>query len=73
MRDSKHLSLAEAQKTSKLQEFAAQQEGIGYGPVLVSDFDELVKISVTEPRRQDQTSGSRVPGGSTEKKTPSRT
>ena len=61
------LSLTQAQKEGRLAEFAALQESSGIGPISLAAFDGAVKKTATQPQSPDQTSGSRDPGGSTER------
>ena len=68
MSDSKYLTLSQARKIGLLQQFANQQEHAGIGPINPKNFDHLVKAAATALPPQDQTSGSRVRGGSTGKK-----
>ena len=62
-----NISLSEALKTGRLQDFIAQQEAPGMEPVKRRQFDAAVKKFATAPKPQDQTSGSRAPDGSTGK------
>ena len=64
------LSLADAKKRGKIQEFVAQQESRCVGPIAVKAFDAIVKEAAMQPQSQDQTSGSRARGGSSGKKIP---
>jgi hypothetical protein len=57
------ITLAEALKTGKLNEFVDQAEANGVGPISRSDFDEILG-KVTAPRPEDQTSRSPARGGS---------
>lgn len=59
------LTLSNAQKSGRVQEFASQQEARGIGPVNQLDFDLTVKKLVMPLRQRGQTSGSRAPGDST--------
>ena len=61
------ISLSEALKTGRLQDFIAQQEAISAGSITERQFDAAVKDVATAPKRPDQTSGSRAPGGSSGK------
>lgn len=63
------LSLSEALKADRLQEFIAQEEKRGVGPANQKQFDRAVKAIATRPRSEDQTSRSRAPGSSTGKRT----
>ena len=73
MNDSSNLTLRMAQKKGQLNEFIEQQEAKSIEPVTKAQFDMIVTLAVRAPTLQDQTSGSRAPGGSTGKKTRSRT
>lgn len=64
------LTLSAAIKAGRLQEFIAQEEGRGIGPVDRAKFDALLAMSVKEPQSKGRTSRSSSAGGSTEKKTP---
>ena len=64
-----HISLSEALKTGRLQDFIDQQEAGVVGHANKKEFDGLVKRAATQPQSPDQTSGSRAPGGLTGKKT----
>ena len=68
-----YITLRQAMESGRLAAFSAQEEKRGIGSIPPQDLDQAIKKIVTEPQRLDQTSGSRAPGGSTEKKTPSRT
>jgi hypothetical protein len=73
VKSSKGLSLSEAQKTGRLQEFIAQQEALELQSVSTQTFDKAVRAAAKGSQPRDRTSRSRVRGGSTGKKTPSRT
>ena len=62
-----HLTLSEAQKTGRLQDFILQQQTAGLEAISSKEFDETVAGLVKAPQSPNQTSGSRVPGGSTGK------
>ena len=64
------LTLSEAVKAGQLQEFIAQEEARGIGPIDRAEFDALLAKSVKEPRSKDRTSRSSSGGGSTETQTP---
>lgn len=57
------LTLAEALKTNRLEEFIAQAEAAGMAPADRAKFDAMVK-SVTTPQPEDRTSRSPARGGS---------
>ena len=59
------LTLSEAIETGKLDEFAAQAEAEGVGPVGRADFEAMVE-RVTVPLPEDQTSRSRGDGSKRE-------
>lgn len=67
--DKGHISLSEALKIGRLQDFIAQNEGLEVSPVSKRQFDAVVKKAVKVPPPQGQTSGSRARGGSSGKKT----
>jgi hypothetical protein len=64
------LSLAEAQKTGRLQEFIAQEEARGIGPIDRADFDAALAKIVRAPRLENRTSHSASRDGSNETETP---
>ena len=53
----KGLSLAEARKTGRIQEFVSQQEQIRFGSVTIDEFDCVVNNATKPLQSQDQTSG----------------
>jgi hypothetical protein len=62
------LTLAKAIKTKRLQEFIAQEEARGLGPVDRTELDEAIKRLATTPlKSKGRTSHSSSGGGSTEK------
>jgi hypothetical protein len=63
------LTLAEAVKNGRLQEFIAQEEARGVGPIDRAEFDTLLGAMVKSPRSTGQTSHSSSGDGSTETKT----
>ena len=63
------ISLVEAIKTGRLSEFIFEQETNAVEKVSKRQFEAVVKQAVTARPPQDQTSGSRVPGNSSGKKT----
>lgn len=62
------LSLSEALRTNRLEEFIArvERQGVGDG-VTQADFDEAVRRLATQPRPEDRTSRFRRLGGLTGK------
>jgi hypothetical protein len=58
------ITLAEAVKTGRLDEFAAQEEARGIGPVDRSALDAALAKVIKAPRSKDQTSRSPSPDGS---------
>lgn len=68
MSDSSNLTLSEALKNGRLQEFIDKQEGLKIPSVKIKDFEKVVKKAVKKAVKerppQDQTSGSRARGGS---------
>jgi hypothetical protein len=67
------ISISEAKKTGRLKDFVVQEESRGIGPISGVELDLVVAKISKAPQPQDQTSGSHVRGGSSGKKTPSRT
>ncbi len=63
------LTLAEALKTGRLQEFIAQEETRGVGPIDRAEFDALLGKAATAPQSKDRTSRSAYDGNSTGKRT----
>jgi hypothetical protein len=63
------LTLSEAIKTGQLQEFIAQEEARGVGPVDRAELDRALAKMIKAPRSKDQTSRSPSPDGSTGKRT----
>ncbi len=63
------ISLQKARASTHLNEFVAQETKREIGPISISHFDKSVEALVKERPPQDQTSGSRVRGGSTGTKT----
>jgi hypothetical protein len=59
------LTLAEAVKYGKIQEFIAQEEARGVGPIDRAKFDALLGKAATEPRSEGRTSRSAYAGNST--------
>ena len=52
------LSLSKAQKTGRLQDFIAQEEARGVGPIREAEFDMTASAVIKTPQSDDQTSGS---------------
>lgn len=63
------LTLSEAVKSERLQEFIAQEEARGIGPINRAEFDALTADLVKAQQSKDQTSRSASGDGSTGKKT----
>ena len=63
------LTLSEALKSGRLDEFIAQEEARGIGPGNQRAFDRAVKALATQPRSEDRTSRFPSRGGSTGTKT----
>lgn len=63
------ISLSQAVKTGRLQEFIAQEEARGIGPIDGAEFDSLLKKAATTLQSKDQTSRSASADGSTGKRT----
>lgn len=63
------LTLSDAQKTGKLQDFVAEQEAAGIGPIDLAEFDALAAKTIKAPQLEDQTSRSASGDGSTGKRT----
>jgi hypothetical protein len=64
------LTLSEAVKSGRLQDFIAQEEARGVGPIDQSEFDALTAALVKAPQSEDRTSHSASGDGSSGKKTP---
>jgi hypothetical protein len=60
------LTLGDAIKSGRLQEFIAQAEASGVGPVSETEFDRTSSVLIKTPRSDDQTSGSSQTDGSPE-------
>ncbi len=60
-------SLSKAQKSGRLEEFIAQEEARGVGPISAEDFDEIAATVIKTPPQDDQTSDSLPRDGSREK------
>lgn len=67
MSESSTLSLREAVENGRLQEFIAQEEARGIGPISEAEFDLAASAVIKTPQSDDQTSGSLPHGGSREK------
>jgi hypothetical protein len=63
------LTLSEAVKTGRLQDFIAQEEARGVGSIDRAEFDRLLVKAIKSPQSKDQTSRSPLPGGLTGKRT----
>lgn len=63
------IDLHTANREGRLQEFIAQEEARGVGPIERAKFDALLSSSVKSQRSKDQTSRSSFDDGSTGKKT----
>jgi hypothetical protein len=63
------LSLAEALKTGRLQEFIAQEEARGVGPIDRAEFDALLKKAATATQSKGRTSRCASDDGSSGKRT----
>ena len=61
------LSLREAIGTGRLQDFIAQEEARGIGPIVEADFNVAASAVIKTPQSDDQTSGSLPRDGSREK------
>jgi hypothetical protein len=64
MNESNMLTLSEAIKTERLQEFIAQEEKRGIGPVERKKLDATIKLVATQPQPKDRTLRSTSRGGS---------
>jgi hypothetical protein len=63
------LTLSEAQKDGRLDEFIAQQEAAGVGPIVIDAFRILSAALIKAQRPEDQTSHSASGGNSSGKRT----
>mgnify|MGYP000084538683 CR=1 FL=1 len=61
------VTLSDAIKSGRLQEFIAQEEALGVPPVDAAEFDQAVKTIARSPRSKDRTSRSAYADGSTGK------
>ena len=64
------LTLYEANKSGRLEEFIAQEEARGIGPIDRCDFDAALAKVVKAPRSEDRTSRSASRDGSNETEIP---
>lgn len=64
------LSLTEAVKSNRLQEFIEQEEARGIGPIDPADFYFALGKVIKAPRSKNRTSRSASRDGSNESKTP---
>ena len=62
----KTLSLSQAIKDGRLQEFIAQEEACGVGSIDKDELDALIEKAIKPQQSEDRTSRSRDPDGSTE-------
>lgn len=69
MNESSKLTLFEARKTGRLQEFITQQEMAKVGPISERDFDHLTETVIKSGKSEDQTSRSPYDDDLTEKQT----
>lgn len=63
------LRLSQAEKSGRLQEFVAQEEARGVGPIDRSELDAFTAALVKAQQSEDQTSHSASGDGSSETKT----
>jgi hypothetical protein len=63
------LTLSEALKTGRLQDFAVQEEARGIGPIDRAELDALAAALIKAPQSGDQTSHSPPGDGLTGKRT----
>ena len=57
-----NLTLSDAIKEDRLQEFIAQAEAESTGPISEAEFNETASTVIKAPPQDDQTSGSPRPG-----------
>ncbi len=69
VKESGMLTLAEALKSGRLQEFIAQEEARGVTPADANEYERALATVIKAPRSEDQTSRSPSRGGSSGKKT----
>lgn len=60
------LSLRKAAESGRLQEFIAQEEARGVGPISEAEFDKTASAVIKTPQSDDRTSGSLRRDGSRE-------
>ena len=68
--DTIKLSLNDARNRNRIDDFVAQEEALGIGPIDRTAFDGAVMKVIREPQSEDQTSHSACDGNSTGTKTP---
>jgi len=61
------ISLSEAIRENRLEDFIAQEEARGVGPISEAEFDVTASAVIKTPQSDDQTSGSLPRDGSHEK------
>lgn len=64
-----YLSLSEAQRLGRIDEFIAQEEAHGFSPVDRAELEHALAKVIKAPRSKDQTSHSPSRDGSTGKRT----
>lgn len=62
-----NLSLMQALNEDRLEDFIAQEEARGVGPISKAEFDMTASAVIKTPQSDDQTSGSLPHSGSREK------
>ncbi len=67
MADKAVLSLKNALDNGRLEDFIAQAEAAGFGPIDPAQFDTALEVELKAPRSLDRTSRSPSRGGSTGK------
>lgn len=60
----KTMSLQDAIKDGRLEDFIAQEEARGVGPISEAEFDNTASTVIRTPPQYDQTSGSPLRDGS---------
>ena len=68
-KESSVLTLSEAQISDRLEEFIAEQEAKGVGPIEIDAFKALAAAFIKAPPPKDRTSRSASGGNSTGKRT----
>lgn len=63
------ITLSDAVKLGRIQEFVAQEEARGIGPADTSELDAALSRLIREPRSEGRTSHSPSPDGSSGKRT----